>query len=92
MQVTEGDADGQRDCKRNRERGARERELVECFRREEAGMVADEAHRVDEGVEVGSVRDHHARPFRAHGTTRRRRPISAASQPSASATVSAPAE
>ena len=43
-----------------------------AFVREEARVVADEAERVDERVQVRGVGEDHATPFRAHGTSTRR--------------------
>ena len=74
------------------ERRAGELELLERLLREEAGVVADEADRVDERVRVGGVAKIMRRPRRPRGERRRRSATSAASQTSASATASTPAE
>ena len=81
---------GSATSERDPERGARELELLERLRREEAGMVADEAERVDERVQVGGVgeRSRAAPRHEQRGGARR----AATSQASASPTASAPAE
>ena len=91
MEMTERDAERQCDQERDADRRAGELELLKGFRREEAGVVADEPECVGERVEVRFVRDDH-RGDLAHGASIRLSPTRPVSQAIASATQSAPAE
>ena len=90
MEVAEHDPERHRDEHCDADRSSRQLELLERLACEEAGVVLDEAERLDEGVEVRGVGERHRR--RSQGISARRSAIRSASQVSASATASAPAE
>src|SRR5690242_1781708 len=83
--MPERDAEGDRDDERDRDGGAREREVLQRLAQHEVQVVADEPEGVDDRL--------HAQPTlaRVHGVSRRCTTTSTASVTSASSTASTPA-
>ena len=89
VEMPEHDAERQRGEKGEPERGAGQLDLLERLREEEHRVVADEAERIDERVQVRGVGDDH-REALDHGTIARRSATSRRSALIASATASRP--